>query len=104
EDHDAPMAGIEEPPVHRGSAGARPAMQEQDRRTFRVSRFFPIHHMARIEPELAGAGRPDWREQAAAVSDRRIVKGRGRWSGSAGRRPAADVSALRRYAAFALHS
>src|SRR4051812_23474660 len=63
---DAPEGRIEKPAVHRCSAGARTAMQEQYRRTLPIARLLPIHRMARVEPELAGAVRLDRRGEDGA--------------------------------------
>src|ERR1700681_4726886 len=81
----------DEPPVHRGRPGARPAMQEHDRRPLRVARFLPVHHMARIEPQLPGAVGLDRREQGAALRHRRPVYGGARRRGSAERAHQCEV-------------
>src|SRR6185436_19792553 len=48
------MRGVEETPVHRAGSGARSAMQEYDRHTVALPRYFPIHLVATVEPEIAG--------------------------------------------------
>src|SRR5437764_14063143 len=67
EDDDPPMRRVEEPAMHRRRAGARPAVQEQQRSAARVTRLLPIHRVPRIEPEAARAVWLDWREDVAAA-------------------------------------
>ena len=79
EDHDPPVLGIEETPVHRAGAGTGPAMQEQDRLSGLVSGLLPIHQMRGVAPrpgtnrflerEVAGGEGFDFRKQVAACHD-----------------------------------
>src|SRR5262245_63048436 len=55
ENHDAPMLRVEEAPMHRSCAGAGSAVQKQRRGAARVPGLFPIHYMARVEPESSGS-------------------------------------------------
>ena len=73
ENHDPPVFGIEKPPVRRRRAGAGTAVQKQHRHSAGVSGLLPIHCVAGIEPQSAGAIRFDRREQIAAASHRTAV-------------------------------
>lgn len=66
ENDNAVVMGIEEPAMGRGRAGTRPAMQEDDRRPFRVAALFPVHGVAAIEIEHPGGkGFDGWVKIAA---------------------------------------
>src|SRR5947209_19096949 len=67
EDDDPPMRRVEEPAMHRRRAGARPAVQKQQRSAARVARLLPVHRMPRIKPEAARAVWFDRREEVAAA-------------------------------------
>ena len=73
EDHHAPEIRVEEPPMHRAGAGARPAVQEQRRPSPRIPHLLPIHDVAAGQRQVAGLERADLGVQVAARHERAMV-------------------------------
>src|SRR5262249_5413684 len=67
EQHGAVVAGVEEAALRRAAAGARPAMQQQDRLAGRLAALLPIHHLALVARQLAAVERLDLRVELAAL-------------------------------------
>src|SRR3546814_4884646 len=77
EHDDAVMPGIEEAPMGRRRAGARPPMQEENRHAVWIARLLPVEGMNGVDRQTAGlvgldlgeqfaAGHRDWRPPCAA--------------------------------------
>src|SRR6476620_10046724 len=73
ENYDPPILRIEKPPMDWRRAGTGTAVQKQRRDTTRITGLLPVHIVAAIEQQSAGAVRLDRREQIAAVDHRRAV-------------------------------
>jgi hypothetical protein len=63
EDHDPVEGRVEEPAVGGVGAGARPAVEEHDRDTFRIAALLIVHPMGRGEGQEACVVGLDFREQ-----------------------------------------
>jgi hypothetical protein len=64
DEHDAQRARIEEAPVHRRAARARPAVHEEHRRALGIAALLEVERVARADGQAFGVERFDFRVQA----------------------------------------